>query len=391
MTEKEKLQQAIDAVKKYESITEAAKKLNIPRKTLSGRYNKANDLGYVADVPVIDAEDEIAIESKVKKINRDNRDLKRKYGELLQICEDQKQQLVIFESFKKESDNIAIDRINKIEDMKKNESLAVLLYSDLHFEEMVDPRTINGLNEYTPLIAKKRSNKFFENSLKLIEMSRSKSNIKKSVLWIGGDLISGNIHEELLETGAMSPIDSCLKVFELLVSGINYLIEFGDLDELIVVTNVGNHSRTTQKRRISTNVQNNFEWMLYNFLAKYYRNEPKLKFNLTRSYFNYLDIDGYSIRFHHGENIRYFGGVGGISIPVNKAIAQWNQARRVNLDVFGHWHQRLSTKDFVSNGSIIGYNAYAMSIKASFEKPQQSFFLVNAKRGKTVEAPIFVD
>jgi hypothetical protein len=57
----------------------------------------------------------------------------------------------------------------------------------------------------------------------------------------------------------------------------------------------------------------------------------------------------------------------------------------------GHWHQRLSTRDFVINGSIIGYNAYALSIKASFERPQQSFFLMHPKRGKTVECPIFVD
>jgi len=391
MTEKEKLKQAIDSVKKYGSITEAAKKLKIPRKTLSGRYNKALDLGYVADIPIIDTEDEVAIESKIKKINKENRELRNKYNELLRMNEEQRQQLSMFEVFENKSDSIIADKIRKINNLKKNESVAVLLYSDLHFEEMVDSRTVNGLNEYNPEIAKKRSNKFFENSLKLIEMTRSKSDIKKCILWLGGDLISGNIHEDLVETGAMSPIDSCLEVFELIVSGINYLIDYGDLDELIIPCSVGNHSRITKERRVATNVQNSLEWMIYNFLVKYYREESKLKFNLTRSYHNLLDIDGYLIRFHHGEGIRYAGGVGGISIPFNKAIAQWNKAQKVNLDVAAHWHQRFSTEDLVINGSIIGYNAYAMSIKASFEKPQQAFFLVNSKRGKTIEAPIFVD
>jgi len=48
-------------------------------------------------------------------------------------------------------------------------------------------------------------------------------------------------------------------------------------------------------------------------------------------------------------------------------------------------------KNFVSNGSLIWYNAYAESIKADFEKPAQAFFLVDKKRGKTIQAPISLD
>ena len=40
------------------------------------------------------------------------------------------------------------------------------------------------------------------------------------------------------------------------------------------------------------------------------------------------------------------------------------------------------------NGSLIGYNAYAMSIKADYEKPSQTFFLIHPRYGKTIVAPI---
>jgi hypothetical protein len=47
--------------------------------------------------------------------------------------------------------------------------------------------------------------------------------------------------------------------------------------------------------------------------------------------------------------------------------------------------------NFVSNGSIIGHNAYAISIKADYEKPRQTLVLIDKKRGKTIVAPILVD
>ena len=86
--------------------------------------------------------------------------------------------------------------------------------------------------------------------------------------------------------------------------------------------------------------------------------------------------------------MRYGGGVGGLTIPVNKAIAQWDKLHQVDLDVFGHFHQFMDGGKFISNGSLIGYNAYAMSIKAGFEPPKQAMFLIDKKRFKTFVAPI---
>ena len=89
--------------------------------------------------------------------------------------------------------------------------------------------------------------------------------------------------------------------------------------------------------------------------------------------------------------IRYQGGVGGVYIPVNKAISQWSRAKHADLDVFGHFHQAKHDVRFISNGSLIGYNAFAISIKADFEPPKQAFFLIDRKRGVTIYAPIMFD
>jgi hypothetical protein len=95
------------------------------------------------------------------------------------------------------------------------------------------------------------------------------------------------------------------------------------------------------------------------------------------------------IRFHHGDGLKYQGGVGGLTIPVEKAISAWNKSpARADLDIFGHWHTAQQSRAWVSNGSLIGYNAYAVSIKASFEPPAQTYFLLDKKRGRTMTTPI---
>jgi len=122
-------------------------------------------------------------------------------------------------------------------------------------------------------------------------------------------------------------------------------------------------------------------------------NEPRVKFQIAEGYHAYVRLfDGkFVVRTHHGHGINYNGGVGGITIPVNKAIAQWNKGVKADLDVFGHFHTKLDGGNFVANGSLIGYNAYALRIKADYEKPSQTFFLVNRKyNSKTIVTPIFV-
>lgn len=74
-----------------------------------------------------------------------------------------------------------------------------------------------------------------------------------------------------------------------------------------------------------------------------------------------------------------------------KAIAAWDRSIRADLDVFGHYHTAMDGGKFVSNGSLIGYNAFAVAIKAPFEKPKQMTFLIDKKRGKTIVAPIVLD
>ena len=247
---------------------------------------------------------------------------------------------------------------------------------------------VNGLNEFTLKIAEARIEKFWQNSLKLVKAADRDNNIRTIVLGLLGDFISGNIHDELLEINQLLPADAIYKAQIYLVSGIKFLLENTDKD-IVVQCVSGNHTRITQKMRNATATGNSLEDFMYHNIADLFKDERRIKFNIPTGYLSYLDILGVTIRFHHGHNIRFGGGIGGIYIPANKAISQWNKARHADLDVFGHFHQLKDGGNFLINGSLIGYNAYAMSIKADYEEPKQLFFLIN-KHGRTGYTKIVV-
>lgn len=267
-----------------------------------------------------------------------------------------------------------------------SEAVAFAIASDWHVEETVDPKTVNHLNEFNLDIADERIANFFRRVVKLTEIQRAGTRIDTLVLALIGDLMTGYIHEELRETNGLSPTETVLWLSERVGAGLKLLEK--NFDKLVIPCNHGNHGRTTIKPRHATGAKNSYEWMLYQILAKQF---PQFEWHIADGYHNYLEVDGRIVRFHHGDGLKYQGGVGGLTIPVEKAIAQWNRAIRADLDVFGHWHQSQQNPKWISNASLIGHNAYAIAIKAGFEPPSQTYFLMDRKRGRTITAPIFLD
>lgn len=282
----------------------------------------------------------------------------------------------------------------------KSESVAFMIMSDWHSEEEVLPGQVGGLNEHTLDIGDKRAKTAWRGCQRFYDIFSRDTQINTIVVGLLGDFITNSIHEDGAESNLLAPGDAIYRVQNMILSGIRFLLENTKAD-IHIVCHTGNHGRTTKEQRISTETGNSLEHYMYHCMRDIVANDPvafengrsRVKFQISEGYHSYVRLfDGkYVVRFHHGHGINYNGGVGGITIPVNKAIAQWNKGVKADLDVFGHFHTRLDGGNFVANGSLIGYNAYALRIKADFERPSQTFFLVNRKyNSKTIVTPIFV-
>lgn len=270
------------------------------------------------------------------------------------------------------------------------EACAVALFSDVHADETVRAGETPTGNEYNPAIAERSIARFFAGYRWLIEKHREMFAIRDAVLWLGGDLMSGHIHEELKETTSGTSIEAMLWLRSRIIAGIDELLSDPKIERLHVPCSYGNHGRNTAKPYRARGAAHSYEWLLYQFLAGHYADNKRVRFLADQSAHQYLRVYDWDLHFHHGDETNYGGGVGGITIPLNKAVAQWDIARRCHFHNFGHWHQYGDWGRIAVNGSVIGFNAYAMSIKATPEPPQQTFYLLDSKRGKTCKSPIWV-
>jgi hypothetical protein len=267
---------------------------------------------------------------------------------------------------------------------------AICPATDWHVEEVIDPASVNFKNAFNLEEATYRIGRYYQKIVRLLKAQLAIAPV--SELWhpLLGDLMTGGIHDELIETNSLSSTEAVVFLRDMLSDGIDHLLKETTLP-IFLPCCVGNHGRTTTKTRIKTRTRNSYEWLLYKILEAQYKSNPRVTFMVGRGYHNVQEIMGRRVRFHHGDGLRYFGGVGGITIPVNKSVAQWDKADNVDLDVFGHYHTHLwHYNKWVSCGSLMGYSEYSVEIKAEFQHPTQAFIVLDRQYGVTEAKPIFL-
>ena len=274
--------------------------------------------------------------------------------------------------------------------VQKHDATMVVLLSDIHCEEVVRPETVNGLNAFDLDVCEARLAELQERFFTMLTHERELTRIERVVLWLGGDLISGMIHPELAEENSLHPLAAIRWVGERLRGFIDAVSE--NAREVVIATSCGNHGRTTEKLR-TNEADTSYEHHLY-LTMRAAETKHNVRWQVGEGHLNYLDLDGFRIRFCHGHAVRYQGGIGGIHVPLNKAIAAWDATERADLTCLGHWHQFSWGRSgrYVSNGSVIGHSAYAVRIKASYEPPCQAAIVIDHGRREVTKAyPLFCD
>tara|TARA_R110002110_G_scaffold66847_3_gene182650 strand:- start:16164 stop:17201 length:1038 start_codon:yes stop_codon:yes gene_type:complete len=282
-------------------------------------------------------------------------------------------------------------KIPKLKKSKKGYSTPVCLWSDHHIEEIVPLSQTNGLNEYNSDISKSRFEVLVHNSVDLIKHEEKRSKISEAVIWLGGDFMSGFIHEDLVEICSTPPLETAAIVHERLLGGLEFMASSLNVDRIYVPTSYGNHGRINSGRpRIATAAAHNVEHALYRTLARHFAEDDRFVFDVSPTRLKIVDLGGFKIRFSHGDDIRYQGGTGGFHAPLVNQVRRWNQETVVDLDCIGHYHTFVDLRFAVINGSLIGHSEY--SRKFGFEVPQQVLFFIDRDRNMRAGTyPVWVE
>lgn len=267
--------------------------------------------------------------------------------------------------------------------------------SDLHLDEVVNPAEVSGVNAYNRSIAERRIRRFAEKVVLMSHNYMSEFEVVALDLPLGGDIVSGNIHEELARSNddeIMGTVEHWSQQLAAMVCGLAK-----EFKSIRVPCVVGNHGRNTKKPRHKGRVRDNFDWLIYCWMASLVK-AAGCK-NVTFEIAAGTDIQWrtFNTTYHltHGDQASGGSGWGGIMSPImrlddKKRKRQASLARPYDILLLGHWHQFKDLGKIIINGSLKGYDEFAMNNNFEPEPPQQAFWLTDPRHGKILSAPLLV-
>lgn len=275
----------------------------------------------------------------------------------------------------------------------KHVAIPSLLLTDIHYDEDVKPEQIGGLNKYNRAIADARIKRAFEGPIMLSRDYLTGIQYEGINLFLGGDLLSGIIHEELRETNVAVITESIVSVTEPLEAGITLLAEhFGKVHVSAVV---GNHGRNTRKPRSKNRATDSFDWLVAKMVERGLRGDSRITWNISRAADAHVTLYKHRYCLTHGDQFVGGSGISGALSPLLLGVHRKSKrdARTGNAWdtlVMGHFHTSYFLKGLIVGGSVVGYNEYAYDKNLDYEEPQCAFWLTTPERGITASMPVFV-
>ena len=380
------------------TVNSFAKRLGVTRDRLRGAVDRGNAGLYdekfdarLADVQkVIDGFVPLPVQPPVERREKELQDARyrREHQELIDEVREARAREKFYSGLPPSVETKILRREKR---SGLREATAVAVASDWHVEENVTRLQTGGLNEYNLDVAFERVSRFFAGVAWMNKLYRPEFQIRDLVLASLGDFVTGYLREENLEENHLSPIEASFWFHQHYAAGIRQLLEDDQLEQIVIPFVPGNHGRTTTKTRPSTYAKNSYEWLTFQHLAREFESEPRVKFMVDQSIHKWFEVYDYVVHVGHGDDVKYFGGVGGLAIPLGKRVPMWDRVRKADYHLCGHFHEFKDFGNVVVNGSLIGYAAYALSIGAAPEPAQQAYFLIDSRRGKTCVSPLWVE
>jgi hypothetical protein len=265
------------------------------------------------------------------------------------------------------------------------------IWSDWHWGETVRLDETGGVNEFNHDIALQRVDGLVNRTIRLLRSYAGETPSYPGIyVCLGGDMLSGGIHDELVETNWAPAVGQAFQVHEVIAGALLRMAdEFGTVHVPCVV---GNHGRNAKRPRAKLRIHENSEYWLYMALQARFADDPRFVFAVSEH--TDVDFSVYNHRFKltHGDALGVKGGDGQIGAlgPIVRGVLKTNNSeRQIRLDadtiIMGHWHSyqpRGALIPAVVNGTLKGYDEYSRTfLRAPYNKPSQALWLVSPKHG----------
>lgn len=378
-------QEAVDALKQYGSATDAAIALKIPRTTLASRLERAKNLGLKAKTTSAGT-----INALKREISALEQQLRLAERERLTVAYVRK---YIFD-LAAETPRPPKWTTSSAKKRVGSPGVPCTMWSDWHWGEVVNKNELGGVNEFNMEIAHARAQTLFDTTIDLLKNHTVNPDYPGIVVNLGGDMVTGDIHEELTNTNDAPIMPTVVDVFGVLARGLEQMADaFGNV---FIPCVTGNHGRNTRKIQHKQRAFTNFDWLLYSLLEKHFVGDKRLTFCIPESSDAVYRVYNHRYLLSHGDQFR---GGDGIIGPIGPIMRGDNKKRsrnsQVGLDydtmVIGHFHTLMQLPRLIVNGSLKGYDEYAYDGNFSYEPPAQALWFTHPELGITYSMPVYVE
>lgn len=279
------------------------------------------------------------------------------------------------------------------DDKQVSNNIPVLLVSDIHYGENVNPDEVPNGNCYSPAVANTRWDRLILNTILKTRTKGKKA--KGIVVCFLGDDVSGDIHDELKETNFKTPIDACMDVAGQKMKMLKaFEQEYG---KVWVISVMGNHGRSNKKPQSKGLQEHNYDSLVTAIVERQLKDDKNITFYTPKSGEAYFSLCGVNFLATHGDRIGSRGGTGfiGCSATIARGQQKTRQAYAqmgcpVDNLLIGHFHTPIILEHTIANGNMVGYSQYARDLRLEPDYPSQTLFYVDDVYGINEVSKIYV-
>lgn len=261
---------------------------------------------------------------------------------------------------------------------------AVAQWNDWHVGKVQRPDEIEGFGEFNPMLAGNRMRSYVSAFQKWVEAHRSVYTVKELHVLALGDLISGDIHDELRVTNAWPAPVQVVQAAVLLSDSVAALAAHYEKTVVHFVVE-DNHARLTKKPQSSEAGLNSLNYLV-GFIARERLQEVKaVEFNLYPMFQKTVEIMGRRYLLTHGHKVQGWAGFPyyGLERRAHREAMKRMTTGLGKFDrvILGHWHAPLCHPYYWIGGSLSGTDAYDHSA-GRHAAPSQAAWMVHPRHGE---------
>lgn len=259
----------------------------------------------------------------------------------------------------------------------------VLLWSDVHAGEVVVPAEVGGMNSYDWPVMLRRQRELF--TAVASYAAHRNYDVAELVVCGLGDILAGNIHDELKQTNALPLAEATVQAGLDLA---DWLEQFLDVFPRVRFAGViGNHGRESHRPQAKRKYSN-ADWVAYQIMRQRLSKNPAITFDIPKSARHPVKVYDSQLLLFHGDGVGPSAMVGvpwgGIIRHVSRLRNQY-AAFGLAIDHFlcGHFHEAnaVSAKRILVNGSVVGASEYSLDRFGEGSPPEQLLLTFNRNHG----------